>query len=84
MHAIPARKMTAQQEEIMSAHTTPEVSKRKTARKVAKPGGKFARSKFDLPADEYLRLDPANEKALLESCRAAERGELVEYDLRKR
>ena len=59
----------------MSMRTSLDIVKRKPARKVPKP-----RSKFDLPVDEYLRLDPANEKALLESCRAAERGELVEYD----
>lgn len=74
---VPARKMTALQETAMQ--TILDTVKPKPARKQARP-----RSKFDLPADEYLRLDRANEKALLESCRAAERGELVEYDPRKR
>ena len=53
--------------------------KRKSARKPAKPQDKFA-----LPADEYLRLDPANEKAITDSIKAANRGDLVAFDPRKR
>ena len=49
--------------------------KPKAARKSAKP-----RSKYALPADEYLRLSKENEKALTESIAAADRGELVEFD----
>ena len=52
--------------------TTADIVKPKPARKASKP-----RNKFDLPADEYLRLDPVNEKAVIDSCRAAERGELL-------
>ena len=52
-----------------------------------KPAGKTVRvrvNKFALPADEYLRSNSANEKALSDSIRAAERGELVEFDPRKK
>ena len=53
--------------------------KRKPARKTAK-----RRDKLALPADEYLRLDPANEKAITDSIKAANRGDLVAFDPRKR
>lgn len=53
--------------------------KRKPARKPAKP-----RDKFALPADEYLRLDAANEKTITDSTRAASCGDLVAFDPRKR
>ena len=56
-----------------------QLSKPKSARKSAKP-----RDKFVLPADEYLRSNPANEKALHDAIAAAERGELVEFDPRKK
>ena len=53
--------------------------KPKPARKSSKPSNKFA-----LPADEYLRSNPVNEMAVTDAIRAAERGELVEFDPRKR
>ncbi len=71
--------MTELQDKECAMQTTADIVKPKPARKALKP-----RNKFDLPADEYLRLDPVNEKAVIDSCRAAERGELVEYDPRKR
>ena len=49
--------------------------KPKRTRKQAKP-----RNKFDLPADEYLRLSKENERILQESAAAADRGEMVEFD----
>ena len=54
-------------------------SKSKSARKQAKP-----RDKFALSADEYLRSNAANEKVLRDAIAAAERGELVEFDPRKK
>ncbi|MEK6245625.1 MAG: hypothetical protein AABM33_14145 [Pseudomonadota bacterium] len=59
--------------------TLPVPAKPKPARKTAKP-----RNKFALPADEYLRSNPANEKAVSDAVKAAERGDLVEFDPRKR
>ncbi len=54
-------------------------AKTKPSRGGAKPAGKFA-----LPADDYLRSSRANEKALRDAIAAAERGELVEFDPRKK
>ena len=59
--------------------TLPVPARPKSARKSAKP-----RDKFALPADEYLRSNPTNEKAVSEAIKDAERGELVEFDPRKR
>lgn len=59
--------------------TVLEPVKNKPARKSAKPRGKVA-----LSADEYLRSNRANETALSEAIKAAERGELVQFDPRKR
>ena len=54
-------------------------AKAKPSRRSAKPVAKFA-----LPADDYLRSSRANEKALRDAIAAAERGELVEFDPRKK
>ena len=54
-------------------------TKLKSVRKPAKP-----RDKFALSADEYLRSNPANGKALRDAIAAAERDELVEFDPRKK
>ena len=59
--------------------TLPVPVKPKPARKTAKP-----RNKFTLPADEYLRSNPANEKAVSDAIKDAERGALVEFGPRKR
>ena len=56
-----------------------QADKPKLPRKAAKPQGKMT-----LPADEYLRSTPASEKALRDAIAAAERGELVEFDPRKK
>ena len=53
---------------------------RKPAKKATKPRV----IKSALPADDYLRSDPANEKAVTGAIKAAERGELVEFDPRKK
>ena len=54
-------------------------AKAKPSCRAAKPAGKFAQS-----ADDYLRSSQANKKALRDAIAAAARGELVEFDPRKK
>lgn len=67
------------QAKAMLADADAQIAKSQTTRKPAKPTTKFA-----LSADAYLRSDPANEKAVTEAIKAAECGELVAFDPRRR
>ncbi len=59
--------------------TSPQEAKRKSARPTVR-----RRQPAALAADAYLRSDAANERAVTEAIKAAERGELLEFDPRKK